>query len=727
MKTVKIKKADAAVKPWPHQREAIQAFHTSLVQGKKKMAFVLATGTGKTNIAIWCIDDFLKLYGHGRVLFISHLEQIWSQLDERFEAVAPHISRGCFMAGEERSLNATVINASVYTIASRIKSGTIPFTPKHFKAIIIDEFHHAATATYKTLFKYFTPEILVGMSCIKERHDAKDFLKYFGNNIVYELDTIEAIKRRAIAGLRYIALKDDIDYSIHKNGFAYKERDQNRKLIIPKKDLRVIERWQEIAPGKKTIVFCANIRHAERIVELLHSMHVSAVSVHYGLAPDVISKRTVAFRTGKVQVAVTIDKWLEGADFPDAEVALLLRPTKSWRIFVQARGRVLRRIPGVKETGIVIDAVGNHKWIGTYKHLVHERAQFAAPSGSGGDHRAELTHDPGLFALDISEVADIFALTGERQFITQEQAIAKYRELEKKKGKQPTITEYASKGHSIEVLERLYGRPGWRNFLKDMGKEALRSFKITRRQAREKYRELEKNKGRQPTGLEFAAEGYGIAKLDYLYGCPGWRNFLKSMGKDVLYSSQITRRQAKEKYRELEKNKGRQPTYTEYASEGYGIAMLVKLYGRPGWRNFLKDMRKESLRFSQITRRQAKEKYRELEKNKGRQPTGTEYASEGYGIAMLVKLYGRPGWRNFLKSMGKDALHSFYITRAQVLKKYRALEKKKGRQPTSMEFYAEGCNTIWIVRLYGRPAWRNFLKSMGKVPLSSRKRGNMRT
>jgi superfamily II DNA or RNA helicase len=64
------------------------------------------------------------------------------------------------------------------------------------------------------------------------------------------------------------------------------------------------------------------------------------------------------FVAGTLQLLVTVDVVSEGFDCPDAEAAILLRPTASLGLYLQQVGRVLRPAPG-KEHAVILDHVGN--------------------------------------------------------------------------------------------------------------------------------------------------------------------------------------------------------------------------------------------------------------------------------------------------------------------------------------------------------------------------------
>lgn len=72
--------------------------------------------------------------------------------------------------------------------------------PSLFKAIIIDEAHHAAASTYTRILDYFginDPDsniFIWGCSATVRRHDGLSLSNVF-NNIAYHLDFLEMVER----------------------------------------------------------------------------------------------------------------------------------------------------------------------------------------------------------------------------------------------------------------------------------------------------------------------------------------------------------------------------------------------------------------------------------------------------------------------------------------------------------------------------------------------------
>lgn len=455
------------------QIEAINACNKSLKKGKNKMALIMATASGKTIVAISLIEKYLKAHRSAKVLFVSHLEEIWSHTKKTFDKYLPEDMSSVY-AGADRNADTSIVLASVRSLYNDIFNKKPLFKKDEFDFIVVDEFHHSGADTWEAILKYFKPQILLGMSCLKERNDDREFLHYFGNNIIYELDTVTAIEKKAIAPLKYYAVNTipETPYPLHINGKVYEEHDQNRSLTIKGKNAKIVEthfvkhtkklvdEYIKLAVGKKAIVFCTTIKHATKTTKIFNQKGIKAVAIHStregikGSSSEEMKEKTEDFRADKYMVACTIDKWLEGADFPDVEVGMFMRPTASWSVWCQSRGRILRKSPN-KKFGIILDCVGSYKYIKIYRNLKIEhniwlsnRLHKTVPEGmadwstnalidlnrelkevyremalegslggmlEGTKHKDSVIYDMGDFEIVTDEIDDIFYRTGEAE------------------------------------------------------------------------------------------------------------------------------------------------------------------------------------------------------------------------------------------------------------------------------------------------------------------------
>ena len=136
----------------------------------------MATGLGKT-------VTFANIERKGRVLILSHREELVSQPRKYFDCTFG------IEQGKHHSNNEEVVSASVQTIVRRLRN----FKPDDFDIIICDEAHHAAAKTYKKIFSYFKPRLLLGFTATPNRSDGVRLNDVF-SRIIFSRDLKWGIK-----------------------------------------------------------------------------------------------------------------------------------------------------------------------------------------------------------------------------------------------------------------------------------------------------------------------------------------------------------------------------------------------------------------------------------------------------------------------------------------------------------------------------------------------------
>jgi superfamily II DNA or RNA helicase len=353
------------IEPHQVQRIVLEKLDETRNLGFTKGLVVLATGLGKTYAAIL---DTLQM-GAQKILFIVHVDQILKQAKNSFEKANPErASKMGFFTGKERSHEGKEIIFATIQSLSRNENFR-EFGVEHFDYVIIDESHHVAAPSYQKLVHYFEPSFLLGLTATPDRMDEKSVLSSYDENLVFSMDQSEAIKQGYLSNLRYIGLKDNVDYSnIFFNGFKYDVQDLNRLLMIESRDRAILEKYREFAEGKKTIAFCASIEHADSMSEFFNANGIKSVSLHSRIVDkgrrvnELINADEVitAFETEKIQVVFVVDMFNEGVDIPSVECLLMLRPTESSTVMTQQIGRGLRLSPGKREA-LVLDFIGNYR------------------------------------------------------------------------------------------------------------------------------------------------------------------------------------------------------------------------------------------------------------------------------------------------------------------------------------------------------------------------------
>ena len=229
-----------SVQPRPAQLEALQQLRTTKEEEYDKALVVMATGLGKTFLAAMFAKDY------DRILFIAHREEILSQASRAFHSVLPEKTSG-FLTGKQKDYGTEILLASVMTLGQ--KRHRTQFDRHHFDLIIVDEFHHAAAASYRAVMDWFQPKFLLGITATPDRVDHRDVYSLCDGNVAYRIDFLEAIDRQWLAPFHYIGVYDDTDYSLIRwLGTKYDEQEllaaqtrdsmANKRGIDPLRPLR---------------------------------------------------------------------------------------------------------------------------------------------------------------------------------------------------------------------------------------------------------------------------------------------------------------------------------------------------------------------------------------------------------------------------------------------------------------------------------------------------------
>jgi superfamily II DNA or RNA helicase len=335
------------------QKEALKELSLSHKLNQRSGLIVLPTGVGKTRIAAKDAYNF----GDKMVLYVAHTQEILDVAEDEFSNIF----------GQENLIRIT--NPDEYHENITVKLSTIQLISNHIETIkgldidylVIDEFHHAAATTYRTLIENSNPEYLLGLTATPFRGDRQDVVELCDGNILINAELRTAIDYGILSPYHYIGCFDDIDYSnIKHDGIRYDIRDLEKALILPERDEAIAEKWFEYLENKQTLAFCCSKNHANRCCEKFNEKGIASV-VYLGDTPrnerEFIQEK---FKKGEIKIIISVDVLNEGADFPFVEGLMFLRPTESKRIFYQQFGRGLRRFTGKKET-VVLDFIGNFK------------------------------------------------------------------------------------------------------------------------------------------------------------------------------------------------------------------------------------------------------------------------------------------------------------------------------------------------------------------------------
>lgn len=270
--------------PRYYQLIAINRTVDAIARGMNRILLVMATGTGKTYTAFQIIWRLWKSGTKKRILFLVDRNILADQT--KTNDFKP------FGTAMTKITNRTVDKSfEIYLCLYQAVTGTeedqniyTQFSPDFFDLIVIDECHRgsaADNAAWRKVLEYFSSATQIGLTATpKETKDISN-IEYFGDPI-YTYSLRQGISDGFLAPYKVVRIGLDrdldgwrpFDGQTDKNGQViedreYNDRDFDRNLILEKRTTLVAAKVTEFLRATdrfaKTIIFCENIDHAERM------------------------------------------------------------------------------------------------------------------------------------------------------------------------------------------------------------------------------------------------------------------------------------------------------------------------------------------------------------------------------------------------------------------------------------------------------------------------------
>ncbi|MEJ7844462.1 MAG: DUF3427 domain-containing protein [Acidimicrobiales bacterium] len=350
------------LRPWPFQERLLELVELSRQRGHHRNLLVAATGTGKTVMAALDYGRLRQQLARSRLLFVAHREEILDQSLATFRYALRDPSFGEKWVGGARPTRFEHVFASIQSLNANDLTN---LPADHFDVVMMDEFHHAAAASYTRVLDHLTPVELLGLTATPERSDGLPILHWFDDRIAAELRLWDAIDQQHLAPFLYFGIHDGLDlrdipwrrgrgYDVEALSNTYTSSDAWARLVV-----------QQVADHAepatmRCLGFCVSVEHARFMAQHFTRHGIESVAVwgdsHW-------TDREAALRDladGRVRAVFSVDLFNEGVDVPNVDTVLMLRPTESPTLFLQQLGRGLRKAPG-KAFCTVLDFVGTHR------------------------------------------------------------------------------------------------------------------------------------------------------------------------------------------------------------------------------------------------------------------------------------------------------------------------------------------------------------------------------
>ncbi len=462
------------IRPEPFQERLLEQLDLSRQQGHHRNLLVSATGTGKTVMAAIDFGRLMEKLPRSRLLFIAHRKEILEQSLATFRhALRDHQFGEIWVDGKRPQAFENVF-ASVQSINA---TGLANIERDHFDVVIVDEFHHAAAATYKKILDHLLPVELLGLTATPERTDELSVLDYFGGRIAAELRLWDAIERSRLVPFAYYGIHDGQDLSQipFKRGTGYDTmaltnvltgNDAWARLVIQEVTRKIAEPGQMRALG-----FCVSILHARFMAKQFNAAGIKSLAIWSDTDAKDRREALQLLAEKKINVLFSVDLFNEGVDVPSVDTLLMLRPTESPTLFLQQLGRGLRRHRD-KSICTVLDFVGRQ----------HQDFRFDLKFRSLlGGTRTRLTEQvvnnfpylPAGCHMELDRVASAIILESIKQSVPDKWT-AKVRELKSLLGKgQPVSLADYLKETGLDLEDIYAGGRCWSELCRAAGVETF--------------------------------------------------------------------------------------------------------------------------------------------------------------------------------------------------------------------------------------------------------------
>ena len=356
--------------PRYYQLQAINKTIEAIARRQNRILLVMATGTGKTYTAFQIIWRLWKAREKKRILFLADRNILVDQT--RVNDFQPF---GTAMTKiEGRTVDpAFEVHLGLYQALTGPEEHQKAFkqvAPDFFDLIVIDECHRGSAAedsAWREILEYFNSATQVGLTATPKETEEVSNSYYFGDP-VYTYTLKQGIEDGFLAPYKVIRIDIDIDMQGWRptkgqtdkhgeliNDRIYNQKDFDRTLVIDERTELVAQTitsyLQRTDPMAKTIVFCNDIDHAERMRRALINCNPEQVKKN----EKYVMKITGDDELGKAQldnfinpkkpypvIATTSELMTTGVDAQTCKLIVLDQNIKSMTKFKQVIGRGTR-------------------------------------------------------------------------------------------------------------------------------------------------------------------------------------------------------------------------------------------------------------------------------------------------------------------------------------------------------------------------------------------------
>jgi len=364
-----------------YQRRAIGSLCGSFAAHQRKGLLVMATGTGKTRMAIALVDVLQRMNWVKRVLFLADRISLVNQAANAFKAFLPESSPVNLVTEKDKEGRVYVCTyPTMMGLIDQTKNGEARFGVGHFDLVIIDEAHRSVYQKFGAIFEYFD-SLLIGLTATPRDQVDKNTYELFDlepgvPTDAYELE--EAVKDGYLVPPKV----EQVDLKFPREGIRYDNLSEEEKAewesldwgdnaqsgtpssvnasavnnwlfnkdTVDKVLKHLMERGHRVHGGDrlgKTIIFARNHDHA-KFIEERFNIHYPHYAGHFARIIDNYAKYPQSLlddfsqKEKEPHIAISVDMLDTGIDVPEVVNLVFFKPVYSKIKFWQMIGRGTR-------------------------------------------------------------------------------------------------------------------------------------------------------------------------------------------------------------------------------------------------------------------------------------------------------------------------------------------------------------------------------------------------
>ena len=359
--------------PRYYQRIAINRTLDAIARGQNRILLVMATGTGKTYTAFQIVYRLLKSGVKHKILYLADRNILVDQsIQQDFAPLEKVIHKINVAKDDHTTITSHEVCFSLYQqlVGDDDKEHFSElFSPDFFDLIIVDECHRGSAkeeSRWRRILEYFSGATQIGMTATPKETKYVSNISYFGEP-VYTYSLKRGIEDGFLAPFKVIGITTDIGdgwrprrgqtdiYGIEIPDRVYTNSDYDYSIILEDRIRQVASEITAYLKStdrmQKTIVFCANEDHAERMRSALVNLNADMCREN----PDYVVRITGSDDYGKKKldyfisvtakypvIATTSQLLSTGADCKMTKLIVLDKMIGSMTEFKQIIGRGTR-------------------------------------------------------------------------------------------------------------------------------------------------------------------------------------------------------------------------------------------------------------------------------------------------------------------------------------------------------------------------------------------------